>query len=214
MNILSLKDSNTFLIKLIEKNESFSIVRLGYANSLFSVHYDKGVPITKLQNIMQIMASHDGIYYDSNEIAIFYAKKYNEAIQNSIALATFSNLYNMQQDYYILKSNLISIHSRILEPFYCCLDDLKPWSHYLFGKKVLIVNPFVKSFKKQLDNGFQIFKDPEKKIFLDGQEFVFYKSFGPIFNFLGSQKSILGASFSAQMAPKAYLINDSERPAT
>lgn len=64
-----------------------------------------------------------------------------------------------------------------MEPFYCCLEGIVPWSHYLLGKKVLIVSPFVESFKKQLNNNFQIFKDPEKKIFLDGQEFVFYKCF-------------------------------------
>ena len=45
------------------------------------------------------------------------------------------------------------------------------------GKKVLIVNPFIDSMKKQLQNNFQIFKDPNKKLFLDGQEFVFYKSY-------------------------------------
>ena len=31
----------------------------------------------------------------------------------------------------------------------------KPWTHYLIGKKVLIINPFVDSFKKQLQNNFQ-----------------------------------------------------------
>ena len=67
------------------------------------------------------------------------------------------------------------LYSRILEPFYCCQEDIKPWSHYLLGKKVLIINPFTESMKKQLDNGFQIYK--EKTIFQDQQEFIFYKSY-------------------------------------
>uniref|UniRef100_A0A6C0AX22 Uncharacterized protein n=1 Tax=viral metagenome TaxID=1070528 RepID=A0A6C0AX22_9ZZZZ len=177
MNILSLEDSNTFIINLLQKNEPFLITRLGYANSIFSSNYHANIPIVNLQNIMQIMASHDGIYHDSNENAIIYAKKYNEAIKNSSALATFHSIYNKQQDYYISTFNLKSINSRVLEPFYYCLENIKPWSHYLIGKKVLIINPFVESFKKQIDANFQIFKDPEKKIFLHGQEFVFYKSY-------------------------------------
>ena len=45
---------------------------------------------------------------------------------------------------------------------------------------MLIVNPFVDSFQQQLKNNFQIFKDPEKKLFLDDQEFVFYKSYNTL----------------------------------
>jgi len=84
---------------------------------------------------------------------------------------------NKNQDYIINKFNLSKIHSRTLEPFYIVNENEKPWTHYLKGKKVLIINPFVESFKKQLKNKFQIFKDPKKKIFLDDQEFIFYKSF-------------------------------------
>lgn len=82
-----------------------------------------------------------------------------------------------QQKYFVENNKLETLYSRVLEPFYCCKDNIKPWSHYLLGKKVLIVNPFVDSFQEQLKNNFQIFKDPEKKLFLDEQEFVFYKTY-------------------------------------
>ena len=52
-------------------------------------------------------------------------------------------------------------------------------SHYLVNKKVLIVNPFVESFKEQIKNGFEIFKD-NRTIFLPNQEFIFYESFQTI----------------------------------
>ena len=177
MNVLSLKESNDKIIKLIESDKPFYITRLGYAISIFSVYYDKKVNINKLQGIMQTMSSHDGIYYNSNEIAILYAKKYNESIENSDALAIFPGLYKMQQNYYISKFNLNHVYNRILEPFYCCLENIKPWTHYLHKKRILIISPFVESFKKQLNNNFQIFKDPSKKMFLDNQEFIFYKCF-------------------------------------
>ena len=55
------------------------------------------------------------------------------------------------------------------------LENEKPWSLHLYGKKVLVINPFVNSFQKQLSNGFKFFKD--KNIFHPEQEFVFYKSY-------------------------------------
>ena len=77
----------------------------------------------------------------------------------------------------ILKPNNIpSIHTRSLEPFYMCSENIIPWSHYLKEKKVLIISPFVDSIKKQNENGFQIFSDG-RKLFLDEQEFVYYKAF-------------------------------------
>ena len=50
------------------------------------------------------------------------------------------------------------------------------WSHYLVNKKVLIVNPFVESFKEQIKNGFEIFKD-NRIIFLPNQNLYFMNHF-------------------------------------
>ena len=63
-----------------------------------------------------------------------------------------------EQQLFVNKFNLDVLHSRVLEPFYICQLNEKPWSQYLIGKKVLIIHPFVDSFKKQLENNFQIFK--------------------------------------------------------
>jgi len=176
--MLSLNESNNLIIKLLESNEPFYIARLGYAISVFSTLYDNNNNINNLQEIMTQIARDDGIYHDSDEIAILYAKKYNQAIKNCDAFAIFPKLYETQQNYYIMKYNLNNnIYNRILEPFYCCLEDIKPWSLYLKGKRVLIISPFIKSFQEQLNKNFQIFKDKKKKIFADDQEFLFYKSF-------------------------------------
>lgn len=67
-----------------------------------------------------------------------------------------------------------------MEPFYQITEHIKQWTHHLHNKKILVIHPFVDSFKKQLDNGFQIFNGKQNCIFLEGQEFVFYKSFQTI----------------------------------
>ena len=46
------------------------------------------------------------------------------------------------------------------------------------GKKVLIINPFINSFQKQINDNFKMFKD--NNIFLPNQEFVFYKTFNTL----------------------------------
>ena len=51
--------------------------------------------------------------------------------------------------------------------------NIKPWTHNLLGKKVLIISHFTESMKKQKD--FKFF--PNSHIFLPGQEFVYYKTF-------------------------------------
>jgi hypothetical protein len=125
-----------------------------------------------------------GIYTTNKDLSKIklFCIRYNNSIKNSDLLAIFPNRPHLSkiQQFLSKKYKLKNVLSRVLEPFYMILDGVKPWTHYLYGKKVLIINPFTESFKKQLENGFQMFNDKNKKIFLDNQEFVFYKCFQTI----------------------------------
>jgi hypothetical protein len=174
MNII---ESNKEIINIIKLNKTFIIARFGLGPETtlcYNYFVNKKINNNNLNNLLRIC----GIYSKNNDITVFekYFKELNNAIENSNILACFynSNIESIQNVYSEMY-NLTKIHSRSLEPFYVIQDNEIPWTHYLFGKKVLIVNPFTDSMKKQLDNNFQIFKD--KKIFLDNQEFIFYKSF-------------------------------------
>ena len=125
----------------------------------------------------------NGIYCKGNSkeaLETFY-KKYNDSIQNSDLLACFHfnsrNIIKIQ-NYYSKIFDLPQILARSLEPFYQIQSNIIPWTHYLINKKVLVIHPFVKSFQKQLKNNFNIYKDKNKRIFLE--EFIFYKSFQTI----------------------------------
>ena len=104
------------------------------------------------ENYLHPNVNLNGIYSKTNEIEKFkkYCELYNEAIINTDFLACFvlDNNYitNIQNDYSI-KYNLSVGHSRVIEPFYLLMENEIPWTHYLVNKKVLIVNPFVESFK-------------------------------------------------------------------
>ena len=175
-NILDLEKSNQYIINLIQSNEPFIISRLGIgAETYITYEYIKTNKINN--NYLQILSNNTGIYNVDTNTLILYINLYIEAIKHSKVLATFPTYIINEQKYFANKYKLLQIHSRSLEPFYACLENIKPWSHSLYGKKVLIINPFIESMKKQLSNNFQIFKDPSKKIFLDTQEFIFYKSY-------------------------------------
>lgn len=176
-------DSNKKIIDLIKKNSPFSVVRLGMGPETYiTLDYLKNDYInTNYLHPTLLTLYNAGIYSrnkDLNKIKLF-CHSYNDAIKKSDILARFLGRMNEEQDYFVNKYNLQQITSRTLEPFYVMKDNIIPWSHLLKSKKVLIVNPFVESFKKQINNNFK-FKVNGMPIFLDDQEFVFYKSYQTI----------------------------------
>ena len=179
MNTLSLKESNDKLIELLKSNEPFHITRMGIGPETYITYIYKisnNVNNNNIRQYLPILSNNAGIYnITTTQSLIKYCSIYFNSIKNSNHLACFKDAIINEQKY--MKPNDEILYLRILEPFYCCLEDIKPWSHYLYGKKVLIISPFIESFKTQLKNNFQIFKNPEKKIFLDNQEFIFYKCF-------------------------------------
>ena len=181
MHTLSLADSNTFLIKLLQKGKPFFISRIGIGpeTTLSCLYKQLGTLNARYLPLIRRLDNNAGIYTKDGlnmQNIVDFCKRYMAAVENSTALAAFRTAMVKEQEFLRNKQRPV-LYSRILEPFYCSLEDIKPWSHCLLGKKVLIVNPFTDSMKKQLENGFQIFKDPEKKLFMDGQKFIFYKTF-------------------------------------
>ncbi len=170
--------SNEILHDLFMRDTPFLITRIGCAVGIVTYCLEQNIQprASHLSNLQ----THDGIYYNSlNEVKIF-ANEYSKAIKNSTYLAAFPTLYTQVQNFLIKRYSKNVLHNRVLEPFYSILEKEKPWTHKLFGKKVLIVNPFINSIKKNIDANFQMFNN--EKIFLDGQEFVFYKSFNCLAN--------------------------------
>jgi hypothetical protein len=165
-------------------NKPFSIVRLGNGPETFlsSVYLKTGQINERYLHPQTKTLYNAGIYTRNNdkEKMKLYCKMYNTAILHGDLLASFYGDSSMEkvQNYYSNKFHIKQIHSRSIEPFHIINENVIPWTHYLKGKTILVINPFVESFKKQMDCGFRIFKD--KDIFLDGQEIKYYKSFQTI----------------------------------
>ena len=166
----TLFESNDIIIELIKSNKPFYITRLGDLESIISIQY---MINNKLNT--QILKKNNSLYnagiYSKNDLSKMelYCKMYNESVIMSNYLASFESLCVENQNFYKNNFNVKQIHSRVLEPFYLLDKNVIPWSHYLKDKKILIIHPFIKSFKKQLNNDFQIFKD--KPLFDKNQQF-------------------------------------------
>jgi len=181
MEIANLRDSNDYVIDLIEKEEPFMICRVGIGAETNMAHIYKEYGVID-PHMKWHLSNNAGIYISPSKEAHgdflieLYCKRYIEAIKHSSAMAVWSTAMVEQQESLRNRESKL-IHSRVLEPFYCSIENYEPWSRKLIGKKVLIINPFVDSFKKQRRDNFHIFKDPIKRIFSEDQEFIFYKSF-------------------------------------
>jgi|TARA_B100000795_G_scaffold238389_1_gene199489 hypothetical protein len=174
---MDLTESNEIFKQLLNDVKPFLITRLGLgAETAVSYLYTQNINVPP--HIMRILSNNAGIYNTKGNLRE-YVEKYIEAIKNSTYLTTWrdTNSWGIQkiQNAFMNMFNLKQLHTMVLEPFYCVLNKEEPWSHKLLGKKVLIIHPFVDSMKKQMNKNFRIFKN--KKIFLEEQEFIFYKTY-------------------------------------
>jgi len=169
----TVESSNQLLITLLDKKKPFLITRLGWAIGFVTYCYVNHIEYSS--SLLNKLQTHDGIYCNTLYDVKQFAQEYLNAIKNSTYLAAFPNFQSsflQMQNYFINTCALSTLHNRSLEPFWSILENKIPWTHKLFGKKILIVNPFINSMKKQKDNNFQMFKN--KKIFLDNQEIIFF----------------------------------------
>jgi len=181
---LSIKESNQIFLDYLSKDKPFFIGRLSDEITNMSLNYMvHGVVNQRLKHISKTNA---GIYYKDDtkdDDAIIYCKFYISSLKNITALASFPSLYVNSQNFTIKKFNLKKhqiFHNRVLEPFYLLNENKDEiiWTHRLKDKKVLIISPFVDTFKSQIEKGFNFYgKDDERRIWNKDQQFVFYKAY-------------------------------------
>jgi hypothetical protein len=180
--IMSLQKSNSGIINLIKNKKKFMICKMsedtgGLAISTAANQLPQGIA---LHEIISFVDTKSGIYSKNPVDYKDYGKLYFDILKKSAAVAygppNISQLRTFTElNFFNMFRNIPAIHHEVLEPYYAIMDDIIPWSHKLMGKKVLIIHPFVESFKKQLNAGFTIYKN--NPIFMEDQEFIFYKPY-------------------------------------
>ena len=166
IKIPNLSLSNDEIVKLIKSNKPFSIIRPGSGPELYyTAEWIKsnGANLGTHRYLI-FLIRNAGIYlgvkqpynkpntdYDKLKI---WCKINNNAIKTCDLMAVFPKGKNYfgfftNSIYFKNKYEIDIITPKCLEPFYQIHNNIKPWTHALIEKKVLIINPFVESFKKQ-----------------------------------------------------------------
>ena len=178
----SLQESNKYITDLIRSDKPFLISRLGIGQETVTTYNYFACGKFSEGNV-KILSNNGGIYCKTCDDVILFCKTYNNAIKISDAIALWEpplvNDILIPQNFFCKRyDKLYHLCVDVLEPpKYMIGTDIVPWTHSLKDKKVLIINPFTNSFKKQLDANFVFFNKSKKKIFLENQEFLFYKTY-------------------------------------
>lgn len=179
---IDLKHSNRGITQLIKGGKKFLICKMGEDSGGLAVSNYFGELPTEiaLHEIVSYLTNKSGIYSTNEHDYKDYAKLYFQILEQSTAIAYYPP--NISQLRSFTEVNFFNTHQPIpplnhecLEPYYAIMDGMIPWSRALADKKVLIVHPFVESFKKQREKNFEIY--PNNPVFSREQHFVYYKAY-------------------------------------
>ena len=174
---LDVSKSNDWIASLILGGEPFYVARLGLGYESESSFLADKYKIAQNYCWFPQIHQENGIYVDEGENLEEYWEIYNKSLENADCLAIFADCVRMhdKQRHYKVKHKLKCLTHESVEPFYALHQGCVPWTKHLGDKKVLIISPFVESFRKQIEAGFTIFNN--KSLWCKDQQFVFYKCF-------------------------------------
>jgi len=180
-----IEDTNQYICEKLKSPDTFMITRFGWGAEPVlaykaSINFDS---IPKLEKCM--LEYHAGIYgiVNDDDALKRWCGLYKRATELSTGVGVWLDnrvhpaIKNSQLG--LIKNNKTLLKADNIDPQFAVLQRKIPWTQYLLGKKVLIISPFVDSFKKQLDAGFKVICG-DFEIFKDNQEFVFYKCYNTI----------------------------------
>lgn len=160
---LSINDGNEILKLFIKKNEIFSAAKLGGSECVALECYNNGNNITK--EVEDNLIYNSGLYPFNEINFVKFINLYLKSMNNiSIFAEWFIDDKGNFRDRKILNEYSpvsLKVPLRTLEPFY--FDE--PWSEELKDKRVLVINPFAETIKKQFKIKEKIWKN--KKILPD-----------------------------------------------
>jgi hypothetical protein len=162
LNLPNLNESNKIVIELIKSNKSFAIGRLGIGEALLFYKLVNSLQVDMLE--VKKFKDFGGVYGDCFKEFI---EEYFLSMNNMDYHCFWKDItpeFNRQQDDLYTKIGMKDsmLPFEVIEPYYCDVyDDVEePWSKYLSGKKVLVINPFANSMSLQYKIKDKIWKNP------------------------------------------------------
>ena len=157
--LLETDEGNILISRYLEQDTPCFIARIGSVemqaiNSVFNQKYGlrKGIPHV----VMETLSNNAGFFPENVENLYKFFEIYCQAAE---AIDIAAVLMNRDEDFFYHNYSEAKKYLKLnaLEPYY----SENPWSKSLENKKILVVNPFVETIKKQYDKRKYLFKDKE-----------------------------------------------------
>jgi hypothetical protein len=152
--MLNLTDSNALLSNLLNSAKPFLVSRLGIveSNILAQTAMFHGDSFFTLKARKEAWVNA-GIFPPTRDSLLKFSKSYFDALGNSDALVSWPRDVQPNHDLVAatLHEKIPRLQMSILDVLQCAtqLRDIPIWTHYLQGKRVLVIHPFTKSFQLQ-----------------------------------------------------------------
>ena len=153
-------ESNKIIIEQIKQNTPFFVGRIAGVELYLAYHIANNIQGIDFKYYINQLQNNAGIYTESIESLKDYSEQLIKSYIDCTQIAEWDGgVYDatgISQEY--IKSitpNIPKIHYRALEPYYF----KESWDTELSGKRVLIIHPFMETFKKQIRNLQNIFPD-------------------------------------------------------
>ena len=155
--VLDIDEGNRTIEKFLKNDEPCFIARIGSVemqaiNSIFNVEakLQKNIP----DIVLQTLYNNAGFFPKTTKSLLAFFELYCREAKN-IDIAAM--LMNRDEDYFYHNYSNIKHYLCLnaLEPYY----SKNPWTRVLKNKKVLVINPFSETIKKQYKNRDKLFED-------------------------------------------------------
>ncbi len=171
--IIDNKDANQHIINYLVENKPMMVSRLGSGELKILKSFHRKEAYTEGQKDAIKYAA--GVFPNDDSILDRFSELYLESSNNIDLLGVWFNPFeDTLANEYCPNAELTRLEN--LEPYFS--DN--PWSYYLKGKKVLVINPFATSIDTQYKKREKLFKD---STILPEFELITYK---PVVSFDGS----------------------------
>lgn len=150
--IIDIGNANQYIINCLIKNKPMMVSRLGSTELkiLKSFHHKEGYTETKRDEIQYAA----GVFPNDDLTLDRFSKLYFESVKSIDLLGVWFNPFeDILANEYCPDAELTKLKN--LEPYFS--DN--PWSYYLKGKKVLVINPFATSIEMQYKKRKKLFKN-------------------------------------------------------
>ncbi len=151
-HVMDVYEANEEIIRRINNGEAFWVARYGHTEMGFvfaSMRNTQKSTKADYYSALHDLCNNAGFFPEKEE----YGEKYVDLIKESAAYIDIHGFWPLYMEDYMIfeyEKNVKLMRYTNMEPWGMYIfDGLKPWTHALKGKKVLVIHPFAETIESQ-----------------------------------------------------------------